>query len=185
MISCCLHIGQGTYDDPSLFESEFSSMDVQPKTIGQVPHKPEVSSGLWRFVYIVLGFLFLALGYVGWFLPGVPWTPFVLLASLCFGKSSPRLDAWLLNNRYFGAYLHDVRQHRGVRRHMKIKATVTVCMVVTLSVTTLVLTHRPWYTWVAIPPLALVGLVVLWRGLRTLPNNGIPLSNTQPTTTSA
>lgn len=159
-------------------------MHVEQKSIPPEPRKPEVSSGLWRCIYIVLGFFFLALAYVGWFLPGLPWTPFVLLASLCFGKSSPRLDAWLLNNRCFGSYLYDVRHHRGVKRHMKIKATVTIILVVTLSVSTLVLTNRPWYTWVAIPPLALIGLIVLWRGLRTLPDKGIPKAIQQPSTTS-
>ena len=129
-------------------------------------------TGFWKWLYIGLGFLFLGLAYVGWVLPGLPWSPFVVLASVCFGKSSPRLDAWLLNNRYFGAHLRDVRLRRGIRLRLKKRATGMILLVVTISVATLILTGRPWYAWVAIPPLAFIGMMVMWFAFRTLPDDG-------------
>lgn len=124
-----------------------------------------------RLLYLFLGFLSLGMAYVGWLLPGIPCTPFVLLASYCFSKSSPRLQRWLLNNRVFGAYLRDFHEHRGIRRHIKVKATCIVVFVVSCSVAGLIWAGKPWYIWGIIPPLALAGLGAMWFIVRTLPRD--------------
>jgi len=49
-----------------------------------------------------LGWIATALGFLGVFLPLLPTVPFILLAMYCFGKSSPRFQIWLENNRYLG-----------------------------------------------------------------------------------
>jgi uncharacterized protein len=133
--------------------------------------KPVILTGFWKWFYILLGFLLLGVAYLGWILPGLPWTPFVVLASLCFGRSSPRLERWLLNNRYFGQNLRDFKKYRGVRRKIKQRATIMIVIVVSISVATLILTDRAWYTWAMIPPLAFVGVMYLWFCLRTLPDD--------------
>ncbi|MFT3881186.1 MAG: YbaN family protein [Gemmatales bacterium] len=136
-----------------------------------------VMSGLQRLLYLLLGLLSLGMAYVGWLLPGIPCTPFVLLASYCFSHSSPRLQRWLLNNRLFGSYLRDFHQHRGIKQHIKIKATCIVVFVVTCSVTALIWIDKPWYLWAFIPPLALIGLTAMWLMVKTLPNdqgNAVP-----------
>lgn len=129
-----------------------------------------MESGLRRVLFIVLGMLSLCLAYLGWLLPGLPCSPFVTPDSFFFSKSSPRLERWLLRNRLFGQHLRDLRTHRGIRLHLKIKATLMVIVVVTCSVTLLIWTHQPWYLWGIIPPLALFGLGVMWLGVRTLGN---------------
>ena len=47
---------------------------------------------LKKIVYLTLGFLGLALGAVGAVLPLLPAFPFLLMAAVCFGKSSEKLD---------------------------------------------------------------------------------------------
>ena len=55
-----------------------------------------------KAVYLALGFISLALGAVGLFLPLLPTVPFALLAAFFFSKGSHRLEAWLLEHRQFG-----------------------------------------------------------------------------------
>ncbi|MFB9244382.1 YbaN family protein [Massilia antarctica] len=66
------------------------------------------------------------LGILGIFLPLLPTTPFLLLASACFARGSPRMHAWLLRNKVFGKYLSDFEQGRGIPRRAKI--TILVLM---------------------------------------------------------
>lgn len=60
-----------------------------------------------------------ALGVVGMFLPVLPTTPFLLLAAVCYARSSQRLYHWLLTNRWFGAYIRNYREGRGISRSHK------------------------------------------------------------------
>jgi uncharacterized membrane protein YbaN (DUF454 family) len=118
----------------------------------------------------VLGVASLGLAYLGWILPGLPWTPFVLLASYCFARSSPRLERWLLNNRLFGKFLREYQKEKGIRFRTKLFATAMVVIMVSISVATLISLGKPWYLAGCIPLLALIGLVFLWRMVRTLPD---------------
>ena len=73
-----------------------------------------------RVVLIATGLLSLATGVIGIFVPVLPTTCFLLLAVWCFGKTSPRLHAWMLSNRWFGEYLRDYRDGRGIPRTVKV-----------------------------------------------------------------
>jgi uncharacterized membrane protein YbaN (DUF454 family) len=63
---------------------------------------------------IMLGFLSVGLGAVGIFLPILPTTPFLLLAAACFIRSSDSLYQRLISNRWFGKYLKNYREGKGV-----------------------------------------------------------------------
>lgn len=76
-------------------------------------------SAALRGVYIVVGLLFVALGFVGAFLPVLPTTPFLILAVACFARSSQRLESWLLDHPRFGPVLHDWRQRGAIPRKAK------------------------------------------------------------------
>ena len=52
-----------------------------------------VSAGMVRLGYLVAGFVLLALGIIGAFLPLMPTTIFVILAAGCFARSNRRIDA--------------------------------------------------------------------------------------------
>lgn len=77
-----------------------------------------------RVGLIALGVLMLVLGIVGAFLPVMPTTIFLILAAWCFGRSSPRIEAWMLNHPSFGPTLRDWRQYGAVPRKAKILACV-------------------------------------------------------------
>lgn len=67
----------------------------------------------------ICGLLAVACGIAGIVLPLVPTTPFILLAAYCFAKSSPRLEAWLLNHATFGPMISNWRRHGSIDRRAK------------------------------------------------------------------
>jgi uncharacterized membrane protein YbaN (DUF454 family) len=75
-----------------------------------------------RHVYLVLGLLFIALGFAGAFLPVLPTTPFLILAAACFARSSPRLEEWLLSHPRFGSSLRAWREHGAIPSRAKLLA---------------------------------------------------------------
>jgi uncharacterized membrane protein YbaN (DUF454 family) len=121
-------------------------------------------AGAARWLYLCLGVLFVALAVLGAFLPLLPTTPFVLLASGCFVRSSPRLAAWLRRSRLFGPLLTDWEQHRGVRLHVKVTA---VTMIVLAATASLVFGALSPALRIVLLALAAVGIAVVLR-LRTI-----------------
>jgi uncharacterized membrane protein YbaN (DUF454 family) len=87
--------------------------------------------GVARAVLMFIGTLSLALGIAGVFLPLLPTTPFILLASACYARSSKRFYGWLLTNRLFGRYVRDYLELRGVPK--KVKAVSLLALWVTIG----------------------------------------------------
>ncbi|MGX1097111.1 YbaN family protein [Amorphus sp. MBR-141] len=75
-----------------------------------------------RLVYLILGWLFVALAFAGVVLPVLPTTPFLIVAVGCFARSSPRLEAWLLAHPRFGPVLRDWRSHGAIPLRAKLFA---------------------------------------------------------------
>jgi len=91
------------------------------------------SSKAAKWLLVVAGSFFVALGIVGIFLPVLPTTPFLLLAAACFARSSERFYRWLINNRWFGAYVRDYREGRGIPAKVKVFTVVLLWVVILLS----------------------------------------------------
>lgn len=77
-----------------------------------------------RAIYLSLGWLLVAIGVIGAFLPVLPTTPFLIMAVACFARSSPRLETWLLNHPGFGQPLRDWREKGAIPRKAKIAAVL-------------------------------------------------------------
>lgn len=75
-----------------------------------------------RYVYLCLGWIMVATGVAGAFLPVLPTTPFLLLAVWCFSRSSPKLEAWLLSHPRFGKSLRNWKETGSIARRAKIAA---------------------------------------------------------------
>ncbi len=89
---------------------------------------------LVKWLYLSLGLLFLALALLGVLLPGLPTTPFILLAAGCFSKSSSRLYNWLLGNRLFGPMIRDWETHRTISRRVRNIAVASMLLMGSLSI---------------------------------------------------
>lgn len=70
----------------------------------------------------LIGAIAVVLAILGVFLPLLPTTPFLLLASACFARGSTRLHHWLITNRHFGEYLRNYEQGRGIPLRAKVTA---------------------------------------------------------------
>jgi uncharacterized membrane protein YbaN (DUF454 family) len=75
---------------------------------------------LARTLLIIGGTLSVVLGVVGIFVPVLPTTPFLLLAAACYARSSERFYHWLLTNRWFGEYIKNYREGRGIPLKQKV-----------------------------------------------------------------
>lgn len=92
-----------------------------------------VMARLLRPVLLAVGFLSLAAGIAGIFLPIVPTTPLLLLAAACFMRSSERMHSWLVKHPYFGVYVNGFLYGGGVPARAKRGALLTLWPVIVLS----------------------------------------------------
>ena len=79
---------------------------------------------------IFFGTLFVLLGIIGAFLTVLPTTPFLILASVCYAKSSRYFYDWLLGNRLCGEYIKNYKEGRGMRKNHKIFAISILCLTI-------------------------------------------------------
>lgn len=77
-----------------------------------------------KIIFIALGLLAISIGALARFVPGVPTTPFLLLALYCFNRSSERLSAWLRGTYLYKKYLENYIKSRSMT--LKQKLTIQI-----------------------------------------------------------
>ena len=85
-----------------------------------------------RALFIGLGLIAVGLGVLGVVLPGLPTTPFLLLASWLFYRSSPQLQQWLLAS-WLGKYIRNYQRRGGMTATQKAGAIGVMTVMVLLS----------------------------------------------------
>ncbi|WP_146910299.1 YbaN family protein [Arenimonas daejeonensis] len=116
-----------------------------------------------RWLWLILAYVCLGLGIVGIFLPGLPTTPFVLLAAYAAGRGSKRLHAWMLAHHVFGPMIRDWEASGAVSRKAKYWAIGTMG----LSAVVFFLTAPEW--WMAATGTTIMVVVGIWLWLRPEP----------------
>ncbi|MEM9738449.1 MAG: YbaN family protein [Pseudomonadota bacterium] len=86
-----------------------------------------------RWLWIVFGFLCVGLGLLGIALPLLPTTPFLLLATFAFARSSPRLHAWLIGHKRFGPLIRNWNEHGAISRRTKTVSVSVMAVMPALS----------------------------------------------------
>lgn len=81
-----------------------------------------VEAGRTRWGYAVLAYLFAGLALAGIAVPGLPTTPFVLLAAWAASRGSKRLHDWLYRHPRLGPALRDWRDQGAVSTRAKVLA---------------------------------------------------------------
>lgn len=93
----------------------------------------------FKFLFILLGSIAVALAMVGVVVPGLPTTPLVLLASWCFYKGSPRLQAWLLKS-FLGKYIREYKEKGGVTTRKR--SYIILLMATMVAISTIFFIHN-------------------------------------------
>lgn len=97
---------------------------------------------LKKIVLILLGSICVVLGLVGIFIPVLPTTPLLLLAAYFFARSSNRALEWLITNRWFGPYIQNYREGRGMT--VRNKLITLASLWITMGLTTTFVLENGW-----------------------------------------
>lgn len=90
------------------------------------PKEPITVSPTARWIYLGIGWLFVALAVIGAFLPVMPTVPFLIVAAWAFERGSPRLHRWLYQHPLLGPPLTRWRDHGVIPRYAKWLAIVSM-----------------------------------------------------------
>jgi uncharacterized membrane protein YbaN (DUF454 family) len=118
---------------------------------------PPESRPLMRGIWLALGLVATAAGLIGAVLPLLPTTPFLILAAACFARSSPRLEARILNDPRFGPLVREWRARGAIPPKAKLLAVGGMAG----GYTVFLLASGP-ETPLALLVAGLMGLVAVW-----------------------
>ena len=107
------------------------------------PNQPLPQSKTVRYLLILFGTISLVLGIVGIVIPLLPTTPFLLLAAACYARSSEKFYTWLLTNRWFGNYLKNYYEGKGISFTAKILTITILWVTIIISI---ILINLYWIT---------------------------------------
>ena len=86
-----------------------------------------------KYLYQALGLLCVGMAYIGFVVPGIPFSIFLVIAAWAFAKSSPKMHKWLYNHPWFGKFLTEWTDHKVFPT--KGKYGMVIVMASTLAVT--------------------------------------------------
>lgn len=105
-----------------------------------------------RIVFQAIAWIAFAVGFIGIFIPVLPTTPLLLLATFLFAKSSPRCHAWILSTKTYRRYVMPFKEAGGIPASLKVRILTVSFVVMGISA---YLVQR-WYIWLVL------GLVATW-----------------------
>lgn len=87
-----------------------------------------------KYFYFISGIILVLIGTIGIFLPVLPTTIFLILASACFIKSSPRAHQWLRNHKLFGQYIKNYEEKSGLTLKSKFFNILFLWIMISISI---------------------------------------------------
>jgi uncharacterized membrane protein YbaN (DUF454 family) len=122
-----------------------------------------VSEPLVRVLLKIGACICIGLGFIGAFLPILPTTPFLILATVLSYNSSPKIRRWLLNHPVFGDTIQNYLETRSITITALRSALITLWLCIFVSI------YLVGNIWVGIMLLVIAGLVTLYLlGLRRI-----------------
>lgn len=137
--------------------------------------RPKTRVGRWALT--VLGGLFVVLGAIGVFVPGLPTTIFLIVACFAFARSCPAMETWLRSRAWTQPFL----PYLDGRRLPKRLASRIVLIILASAVPAVALLTALW-TRVLVGALAGVGMlsVILRSEWAASSPTGVPSATERP-----
>ena len=131
---------------------------------GVVQPKGDLSKGA-RLGFLVAGHICVVLGVLGFLLPVLPGTVFLIAAAACYARGSARFYDWLLNHRWLGPPVRDWHHHRSMTIQSKVIAIAMLLVGVGISI--LFVVQVLWLKLVLVGTAAAVVVMILLIKTRT------------------
>lgn len=94
-----------------------------------------------KIFYVIFGCVFLTIGAIGSVVPLLPAFPFLMLAAVCFAKSSERLHLWFLETKLYKKNLESFFEGKGMFCKTKVKIMIFVTL--TMSIGFIMMNNMP------------------------------------------
>lgn len=124
-----------------------------------------------KILYITLGILSIILGIIGIFIPGLPTTPFLLLSSWLFYKSSRKLHDRLHRSRWLGRYIRHYESKKGIS--LTSKWISILCMWTMINISAFIFFEN-WHMRILLFALGVIGTGSILFFVPTAKNNLFP-----------
>ena len=107
---------------------------------------------LRRWTFASVGVMSVGLAWLGVFVPGMPTTIFLIIASYCFTRSCPWLERRLMRVPIFARYMKVLDEGHGMSTRATVSALVSMwsCVAVSLGVLYVAGRYRPWIAVVVV-----------------------------------
>jgi uncharacterized membrane protein YbaN (DUF454 family) len=113
------------------------------------------------FIVYGIGHIFLLLGLVGILLPIVPTLPFLVVAAVCWARTSPRFHTWLTNHVVFGPPLREWALHRSLPLKTKLLTAAGIASAGAVSLLFLVPEGTAWFVSFGVVSVMVVGTLLI------------------------
>lgn len=101
----------------------------------------KISNHITKPMWNIAGSIFVAIGVIGIFVPLLPTTVFLLLATACYNKGSERFHHWLIHNKLLGPYISNFKEKNGIPMPVKIRTIALLWITIGISIYVVNLLH--------------------------------------------
>ncbi|BDD04301.1 YbaN family protein [Aureibacter tunicatorum] len=123
-----------------------------------------MKTNIKQSIQIALGCFCVVLAIFGIILPGLPTTPFLLVAAWLFVRSSPKLHKRLISNKYLGPYILKYESRKG----LTIKEKAKICTIIIGMSSLSAYFMNNFYIQIIIGVLCLTGVLVVSTWVKTI-----------------
>lgn len=128
-------------------------------------HLPRRSAA-HRWALASVGVVSVGVGALGVFVPGLPTTVFLIIASWCFARSCPWLEERLIRVPLFRPFLRFLEPGTVMPMRARVIALAMMWAAISISTTMLALRGAPIWVDALVPAAGLAGTWFIWRVAR-------------------